>query len=213
MSISPNTFGSNGSTSSSNGNSTISKTTSDDRYAALSSLFEESSIDSTTSVPFSTSFSFSSSKPLSLSKSVSSLATAIEPISALPRPISKRSQFQTLSQQSSLSRAESYGSLSSTDFRMTPLSFGSSRGSSPLTRGLSDTIPIAVAFQESISARFKGSDETRCQSQVFGSVKFAFPSNIIQVCQLKCGIESFINSFYLFRLSPTILHLVYLPSG
>jgi hypothetical protein len=78
-------------------------------------------------------------------------------------------------------RCESYGSLQSTDFRMTPVSVGSSRGPSPLTIGINDAVPLAVALQESVSARFKGPDEERCQIQMFGSLKIAFPSGIIQV--------------------------------
>ncbi|KAI1306520.1 F-BAR domain only protein 2 [Halotydeus destructor] len=100
--------------------------------------------------------------------------TSFRPIMPIARPPSK------LTMGNSMARAKSYGSLSSTDFRMTPLSISSSRESSPLTRAPSDTIPIAVAFQECISARFKGTDETRCQSQINGSVKFAFPSSIVQ---------------------------------
>lgn len=103
-----------------------------------------------------------------------------------PRPpTTKRSQYQTMSSlQSSLNRAESCGSLSSTDFRMTPISLGSSLASSPLTRGPTDSVPIAVAFQESIAARFLGSDESRCESQMCGYLKFAFPSRIVQVGRL-----------------------------
>ena len=37
----------------------------------------------------------------------------------------------------------------------------SSRGPSPLTVGLSDTIPLAVAFSETVNAYFKGSDEQK----------------------------------------------------
>lgn len=67
---------------------------------------------------------------------------------------------------------------------MTPISLnsvGSSRGPSPLTIGFNDTVPLAVALQESISARFKGSDESRCEVQMLGSLKIAFPSGIVQV--------------------------------
>jgi hypothetical protein len=46
--------------------------------------------------------------------------------------------------------------------------------------GNGDVIPLAVAFQEVISAKFKGTDESRCQVQMFGNVKIAFPSGIVQ---------------------------------
>ena len=36
-----------------------------------------------------------------------------------------------------------------------------SRGPSPLTIGMADTIPLAVAFQETVHAFFRGSDESR----------------------------------------------------
>ncbi|CAG2122488.1 unnamed protein product, partial [Medioppia subpectinata] len=63
---------------------------------------------------------------------------------------------------------------------MTPISVGSSRGPSPLTLGISDAVPIAIALQESVSACFKGTDETKCQVQVIGSLKMAFPAGIVQ---------------------------------
>ena len=38
---------------------------------------------------------------------------------------------------------------------------GSSRGPSPLTTGMSDTVPLAVAFTETVNAYFKGTDATK----------------------------------------------------
>lgn len=168
----------------------------EDRYAALSSIFADvqskpnnSSTNDETSFggsAFSNGSSPPQSTPISLSKSMSSLAFMGPPMS-IPRPPSKRSQAlpshfsHQNSINSNLSRAESYGSLSSSDFRMTPISIsGSSRGPSPLIIGNGDVIPLAVAFQELISAKFKGSDESRCQVQMFGNVKIAFPSGIVQ---------------------------------
>ena len=51
----------------------------------------------------------------------------------------------------SMARADSVGSL---EFRSN-VAVGGSRGPSPLTIGMSDTIPIAVAFHEIIHAYFK----------------------------------------------------------
>lgn len=56
-----------------------------------------------------------------------------------------------------LPRAESVSSL---EFRTSGM-MGTSRGPSPLTIGLSDTIPLAVAFQELCHAYFRGTDESR----------------------------------------------------
>ena len=106
--------------------------------------------------------------------------TVSKPLStAIPRPPSKKNLSQN-SHQNSMSRCESLSSLSS-DFRMTSISVGSSRGPSPLTLGISDVVPIAIALQESINACFKGQDETQCQVNLVGSLKLAFPSGIIQV--------------------------------
>lgn len=79
-----------------------------------------------------------------------------------------------------MSRAESIISLSS-DFRMTPISLCSSRDSSPLTIGMSDIIPLALAFQESVSACFKGTDESLSKITIIGCIKIAFSAGIIQV--------------------------------
>lgn len=51
-------------------------------------------------------------------------------------------------------------SVSSLDFRSSGV-LGPSRGPSPLTIGLCDSIPLAVAFHEIIHAYFKGSNESR----------------------------------------------------
>ncbi|UXI18148.1 STE20-related kinase adapter protein alpha [Sarcoptes scabiei] len=79
-----------------------------------------------------------------------------------------------------MSRAESVISLSS-DFNMTPISFSSSRDSSPLTIGMSDTIPLALAFQESIGSCFKGTDEMSSKVHIIGCIKIAFSAGIIQL--------------------------------
>ena len=71
---------------------------------------------------------------------------------------------------------------------MTPVSFGSSRGPSPLIVG--NSIPIAIAIQESISARFKGSDETKCNSIIYGCLKIAFPAGILQILTTNPSIQN-----------------------
>lgn len=72
---------------------------------------------------------------------------------AIPRPPSRRSETavrgRTSPSNSSISRADSVGSL---EFRT---AFGSSRGPSPLTIGITDTIPLAVAFHEIVHAYFR----------------------------------------------------------
>lgn len=80
-----------------------------------------------------------------------------------------------------MSRTESVGSLSSSDFKTTPVPFGSSRGPSPLTIGVNDNIPLAVAFQEVVHARFKGADESLCQVKLLGDMKVSFPAGIVQL--------------------------------
>lgn len=50
-----------------------------------------------------------------------------------------------------MARADSVGSL---EFR-TAAGIGTSRGPSPLTIGMSDTIPLAIAFHEIIHSYFK----------------------------------------------------------
>ncbi|XP_074593137.1 F-BAR domain only protein 2 [Brevipalpus obovatus] len=123
----------------------------------------------------------------SLSKSISSNSVMGPPLHGppvIPPPPTRRviQMSPSYSSQSAsyLTRCKSYGSLSS-DLRMTPVSVNSSRGPSPLTLGMSDVVPIAVAIQECISARFKGSDESKCQVQIIGSLKIAFPAGILQV--------------------------------
>lgn len=74
-----------------------------------------------------------------------------------------------------MNRAESIGSL---EFRTAIGGVGSSRGPSPLTIGISDTIPLAVAFHEIIHAYFRGSDESRCQVKVSGDMMLSFPAGI-----------------------------------
>ena len=161
-----------------NNNSTNRAKTTTDRYAAFSDLFTEAINESTTT----------------LSRSMSASILGPPTLTSLPRPASKRNPQTSpqLSHQNShtstISRCESVSSLSS-DFRMTSMSVGSSRGPSPLTLGISDAVPIAIALQESVSACFKGIDETKCQVQVIGSLKMAFPAGVVQVLAISLSLN------------------------
>lgn len=71
---------------------------------------------------------------------------------AIPRPPSRRSeQIRAGRVSPAMARADSVGSL---EFRAGSVNLGS-RGPSPLTIGMSDTIPLAIAFHEIIHAYFK----------------------------------------------------------
>lgn len=103
----------------------------------------------------------------------------------LPRPPSRRAMEGPqsrgrMSPVSPMNRADSLGSLTN-EFRASSMSVGSSRGPSPLTIGMSDIIPIAVAFQEIVHAYFKGTDESRCMVKLTGDMMFSFPAGIVQV--------------------------------
>ena len=60
-------------------------------------------------------------------------------------------------------------------------SFGYSRGPSPLTLGLSEVIPLAVAFQEVCHACFRGPDESQVQVRLIGDLMVSFPAGIVNV--------------------------------
>jgi hypothetical protein len=77
-----------------------------------------------------------------------------------------------------ISRADSVASL---EFRTAGVGVGSSRGPSPLTIGLADTIPLAVAFHEIVHSYFRGTDETRCQVKLSGDMMLSFPAGIVAV--------------------------------
>lgn len=100
---------------------------------------------------------------------------------ALPRPPSRRSEGPSprgRMSPSAISRADSIGSL---EFRTAGIPVGSSRGPSPLTIGISDTIPLAVAFHEICHCYFRGSDETKCQVKMSGDMMVSFPAGIVAV--------------------------------
>ncbi|KAK0162067.1 hypothetical protein PV327_008432 [Microctonus hyperodae] len=99
---------------------------------------------------------------------------------AIPRPPSRRSDGAPRGRMSpaTISRADSVASL---EFRTAGVGVGSSRGPSPLTIGLADTIPLAVAFHEIIHSYFRGTDETRCQVKLSGDMMLSFPAGIVAV--------------------------------
>ncbi|KAK8382497.1 hypothetical protein O3P69_015413 [Scylla paramamosain] len=111
----------------------------------------------------------------------SSRGSTPTPTMAIPRPPSRKSiEGPARGRQSPstvLPRAESVSSL---EFRTSGM-MGTSRGPSPLTIGLSDTIPLAVAFQELCHAYFRGTDESRCQVKVTGEMMVSFPAGIVGV--------------------------------
>lgn len=79
---------------------------------------------------------------------------------SIPRPPSRRSDGGPRGHvsPSTISRADSVGSL---EFRTACVPVGVSRGPSPLTIGMADTIPLAVAFHEIVHSFFRGTDETK----------------------------------------------------
>ncbi|XP_077980830.1 F-BAR domain only protein 2-like [Glandiceps talaboti] len=105
-----------------------------------------------------------------------------------PRPPSRNKKLartsppiQDITSPFSLPRQDSSSSLSSMTFATSAAPIGCSRGPSPLTLGMSDTIPIAAAFQECINAYFKGIDQSKCMVKITGEMMLSFPAGIIQV--------------------------------
>ncbi|XP_039547513.1 SH3-containing GRB2-like protein 3-interacting protein 1 isoform X13 [Pimephales promelas] len=79
-----------------------------------------------------------------------------------------------------LARAESTSSISSTNSlsAATTPTVGCSRGPSPLTMGAQDTLPVAAAFTETVSAYFKGADLNKCVVKITGEMVLSFPAGI-----------------------------------
>uniref|UniRef100_A0A023GMA2 Putative proline-serine-threonine phosphatase-interacting protein pstpip n=1 Tax=Amblyomma triste TaxID=251400 RepID=A0A023GMA2_AMBTT len=148
-----------------------------DRYAALSDLFNDKAAPGDSS-------SSEASRGGATNSRGGTPTSAFTGGPTLPRPPSRRSEATTNMRGRAsplpMSRTESVGSLSS-DFKTTPMPLGSSRGPSPLTIGLCDSIPLAVAFQEVVHARFRGFDETLCQVKLLGDMKVSFPAGIVHV--------------------------------
>ena len=72
-------------------------------------------------------------------------------------------QRNTSSPSPAMSRTESIGSL---DTRSLGSHIIGSRGPSPLTIGMTDSIPLAVAFHEIVHACFRGNDESRLVAEM-----------------------------------------------
>ncbi|XP_025830629.1 F-BAR domain only protein 2 isoform X3 [Agrilus planipennis] len=166
--------------------------TSSSRYSDLKDLFNEGGGGS------------ASESQLQSSKISRHTPTPTSGIISIPRPPSRRSEASSriLSTSSTISRADSLGSL---EFRTAGISsVNVSRGPSPLTIGMADTIPLAVAFHEIIHSFFRGSDETkcvdfyclfipviwnilhgffflRCQVKMSGEMMLSFPAGIVIV--------------------------------
>ncbi|XP_018330502.1 F-BAR domain only protein 2 isoform X2 [Agrilus planipennis] len=143
--------------------------TSSSRYSDLKDLFNEGGGGS------------ASESQLQSSKISRHTPTPTSGIISIPRPPSRRSEASSriLSTSSTISRADSLGSL---EFRTAGISsVNVSRGPSPLTIGMADTIPLAVAFHEIIHSFFRGSDETKCQVKMSGEMMLSFPAGIVIV--------------------------------
>nr|XP_014091105.1 F-BAR domain only protein 2 isoform X3 [Bactrocera oleae] len=147
------------------------------RYADLGDIFSELG-EVSASAPASATLSKSNSRQIPTPTSANSIA--------IPRPPSRRSEMVMvpsvaaargrISPSPAMNRADSIGSL---EFRTAIGGIGSSRGPSPLTIGISDSIPLAVAFHEIIHAYFRGSDESRCQVKISGDMMLSFPAGIV----------------------------------
>ncbi|XP_071173317.1 F-BAR domain only protein 2-like isoform X6 [Mytilus edulis] len=77
-----------------------------------------------------------------------------------------------------MSRSESSSSVT---FSTTSMPIGASRGPSPLTIGMSDTVPLAIAFTETINSLFRGTDATKCMVKITGNVMMSFPAGVVRV--------------------------------
>ncbi|XP_033103583.1 F-BAR domain only protein 2-like [Anneissia japonica] len=80
-----------------------------------------------------------------------------------------------------LPRQDSSSSLTGLGTFNSSPAIGTSRGPSPLTLGMSDTIPIAAAFIETVNAYFKGIDQSKCMVKITGDMMLSFPAGVIHV--------------------------------
>ncbi|BES89771.1 SAFF [Nesidiocoris tenuis] len=131
-------------------------TTTNNKYADLGDIFAE----------------IGEIKPNPLAqKRQSSTPTSVSSM-AIPRPPSRRSEGGVRSPVPSQDSAE---------FRTSGNTMGSSRGPSPLTIGMADTIPLAIAFHEMIHSYFKGTDENKSQVKLCGDMMISFPAGIVNI--------------------------------
>ncbi|XP_066567765.1 F-BAR domain only protein 2 isoform X11 [Amia ocellicauda] len=110
-------------------------------------------------------------------------ATKLAGITEIARPFSPPKNCNASPPPAPLARAESSSSLSSTaslSAANTP-TVGTSRGPSPVSLGSQDSLPIAVAFTESVNAYFKGADPSKCIVKITGDMTVSFPSGIIKI--------------------------------
>ncbi|KAK3527314.1 hypothetical protein QTP86_020244, partial [Hemibagrus guttatus] len=104
-------------------------------------------------------------------------------INEIARPFSPSMATNSSPLPAPLARAESSSSLSSNtslSASNTP-TIGTSRGPSPITLASQDSLPIAVAFTESVNAYFKGADPSKCIVKITGEMTLSFPSGIIKI--------------------------------
>lgn len=133
---------------------------------------------------------------------------------SIPRPPSRRSDpSRNHMNQSTISRADSINSL---EFRTASVPIGVSRGPSPLTIGMADTIPLAVAFHEIVHSYFRGADESRCQVKMSGEMMLSFPAGIVTILANNPNPAKLVfrvkNTHKLTSILPNN-QLVYLDSG
>ncbi|XP_058238846.1 F-BAR domain only protein 2 isoform X1 [Hemibagrus wyckioides] len=114
-----------------------------------------------------------------------SMATNSSP---LPAPLARAESSSSLSSNTSLSASNTptieddvfVAKLPTFEKRCeTPA--GTSRGPSPVTLASQDSLPIAVAFTESVNAYFKGADPSKCIVKITGDMTLSFPSGIIKI--------------------------------
>ncbi|KAL5016578.1 hypothetical protein ScPMuIL_006167 [Solemya velum] len=146
----------------------------------ISDIFSQSSASNSSGTP-------SSQANQSIGSHSDSPSNSISLPPPLQRPISKGilPQIPSIPSRTSghnspvfMSRSESNSSVT---FNTTSMPVGSSRGPSPLTIGMIDTIPLAVAFTETINAYFKGTDATQCNVNMVGNLMMSFPAGIVKV--------------------------------
>ncbi|XP_055885204.1 F-BAR domain only protein 2-like isoform X4 [Biomphalaria glabrata] len=146
---------------------------------------------STASTPSTVNYNVSLPSPLSpyteinWNSSTPTSSSVTSPLSGLPPPIARPpSRTRGLIGQPKLngpipmSRSDSNGSMT---FTTTSMPIGSSRGPSPLTIGMSDTVPLAIAFTETVNAYFKGHDAQKCVVRIIGNVMMSFPAGVVKV--------------------------------
>ncbi|XP_030852279.1 F-BAR domain only protein 2 isoform X10 [Strongylocentrotus purpuratus] len=110
-----------------------------------------------------------------------------------PRSSGMQSPTHSSGDNPGLPRQDSNSSLSGLSPFNTHGVVGGSRGPSPLTLGMNDTIPIAAAFTESVNAYFKGNEQSKCMVKITGDLMLSFPAGIIQA--LTCNPQPAMLAF------------------